>query len=73
VSAISFEKLATAAASVLNIWNRWDEEKGIDRPRKIALDGRDRIDILKRIAFKVKSRHVQEHRALTNCLDAKLC
>jgi hypothetical protein len=43
---------------------RWDEEKGIDRQRKTALDGRDRINILKRIAFKAGSRHVQESRAL---------
>ena len=42
---------------------RWDEEKGIDRHRKTALDGRDRIQILKRIAYKLKSRHVPESRA----------
>jgi len=43
---------------------RWDEEKGIDRQRKTALDGRDRIHILKRIAYKMRSRHTSEQRAL---------
>ena len=44
---------------------RWDEEKGIDREKKTPLDGRDRIQILKRIAFKMKSRHIPDGRALT--------
>src|SRR4029077_7801435 len=39
--------------------------KGVDRPLKTALDGRDRIQILKLIAYKSKSRHVPERRALT--------
>ena len=43
---------------------RWDEEKGIDRQSRTPLDGRDRIQILKRIAYKMKSRHVLEARAL---------
>jgi hypothetical protein len=44
---------------------RWDEEKGVDRPLKTALDGRDRIQILKLIAYRSKSRHVPERRALS--------
>lgn len=48
---------------------RWDEEKGIDRQRKTALDGRDRIHILKRIAYKMKSRHVPEYRALATAKE----
>lgn len=48
---------------------RWDEEKGIDRQRKTALDGRDRIHILKRIAYKTKSRHVPEYRAMATAKE----
>jgi len=43
---------------------RWDEEKGIDRERRTPLDGRDRIQVLKRIAYKFRSRHVPDARAL---------
>ena len=43
---------------------RWDEEKGIDRQRKTTLDGRDRIHILKRIAYKTRVRYVLDSRAL---------
>jgi hypothetical protein len=48
---------------------RWDEMKGIDRPQRTPLDGRDRIQILQRIAYKSKSRHVPESRALTTAKE----
>lgn len=48
---------------------RWDEEKGIDRQSRTPLDGRDRIQILKRMAYKTKSRHVTESRALTTAKE----
>jgi hypothetical protein len=62
VQSRSVIRLLERAIDVLTY--RWDEEKGIDRERRTALDGRDRIQILKRIAFKMKSRHVQDARAL---------
>jgi len=55
---------------------RWDEEKGVDRRSRTPLDGRDRIQILKRIAYKMKSRHVLEARAMsaaTEQLDLLHC
>jgi hypothetical protein len=63
VQSRSVIRLLERAIDVLTY--RWDEEKGIDRQRRTALDGRDRIQILKRIAYKMKSRHVPEGRALT--------
>src|SRR6185312_1822754 len=42
---------------------RWDEQKGIDRHAVTPLDGRDRIQVLKRIAYIAKSPHVPGHRA----------
>lgn len=42
---------------------RWDEEKTIDRQRSTPLDGQDRRQILKRIAYRARSPFVQQHRA----------
>jgi hypothetical protein len=42
---------------------RWDEQKGIDRHAVTPLDGKDRIQVLKRIAYIAKSSHVPQHRA----------
>lgn len=42
---------------------RWDEQKGIDRPAETPLDGKDRIQVLKRIAYVAKSPHVLKSRA----------
>jgi hypothetical protein len=41
----------------------WDMDKGIDRQRLTVLDGGDRIEILKRIAFAAKSPFLQSTRA----------
>ena len=42
---------------------RWDEQKGLDRHAITPLDGKDRIQVLKRIAYVAKSAHVPQHRA----------
>jgi hypothetical protein len=42
---------------------RWDEQKGIDRPAETPIDGKDRIQVLKRIAYVAKSPHVLKSRA----------
>ncbi|SPF46193.1 hypothetical protein SBA1_640001 [Candidatus Sulfotelmatobacter kueseliae] len=42
---------------------RWDEQKGLDRHAVTPLDGKDRIQVLKRIAYIAKSAHVPQHRA----------
>jgi len=42
---------------------RWDEDKGLDRHTATPLDGKDRIQVLKRIAYIAKSGHVPAHRA----------
>jgi hypothetical protein len=42
---------------------RWDEQKGLDRHTVTPLDGKDRIQVLKRIAYVVKSSHVPQHHA----------
>jgi len=42
---------------------QWDEQKIIDRQRTTALDGHDRIRILRQIAFKAKSPFVKRQRA----------
>jgi hypothetical protein len=42
---------------------RWDEQKGLDRHAVTPLDGKDRIQVLKRIAYVAKSPHVPQHRA----------
>ena len=42
---------------------RWDEQKGLDRHAVTPLDGKDRIQVLKRIAYVAKSAHVPQHRA----------
>ena len=42
---------------------RWDEQKGLDRPAVTPLDGKDRIQVLKRIAYIAKTSHVPQHRA----------
>jgi hypothetical protein len=62
VESRSVIRLLERAIDVLTY--RWDEEKGIDRQGKTRLDGRDRMQILKRIAFKLQSRLVQDARAL---------
>jgi hypothetical protein len=62
VQSRSVIRLLARAIDVLTY--RWDEAKGIDRPSRTPLDGRDRIQILKRIAYKMKSRVVAEPRAL---------
>jgi len=54
-------KLLDRALDVLSY--RWDEQKGIDRESKSPLDGDERIQILQRIAFDVKSTHVPDYRA----------
>jgi hypothetical protein len=59
-------KLLDRALNVLSY--RWDEHKGIDRESKTPLDGDERIQILQRIAFDVKSTHVPGYRA---CFLAK--
>jgi hypothetical protein len=61
VNSRSVIRLLERAIDVLTY--RWDEEKGIDRERRSPVDGRDRIQILKQIAYAMKSRHVPEHRA----------
>jgi hypothetical protein len=43
--------------------NQWDEQKYIDRQRSTALDGTDRLRILKNIAAKAKSPYVPLARA----------
>ena len=63
VQSRSVIRLLERAIDVLTY--RWDEEKGIDRQRRTSLDGRDRIQVLKRIAYKMRSRHVPEGRAFT--------
>jgi hypothetical protein len=62
VESRSVIRLLERAIDVLTY--RWDEEKGLDRKGRTPLDGRDRIQILKRIAYKMKSRHVPDARAL---------
>jgi len=42
---------------------RWDEQKGLDRDAVTPLDGKDRLQVLKRIAYVAKSSHVPQHRA----------
>lgn len=42
---------------------QWDEQKEIDRQRSTQLDGRDRVAILKNIAFNAKSPYVPRQRA----------
>jgi hypothetical protein len=42
---------------------RWDEQKGLNRHAVTPLDGKDRIQVLKRIAYVAKSAHVPQHRA----------
>jgi hypothetical protein len=41
---------------------QWDEQKNIDRQRSTPLDGRDRVTILKNIAFIAKSPYVLRQR-----------
>lgn len=48
---------------------RWDEEKGVDRQSRTPLDGRDRIQILMRVAYKTRSRHLTESRALATAKE----
>jgi hypothetical protein len=62
VQSRSVIRLLERAIDVLTY--RWDEEKGVDREHRTAVDGRDRIQILKRIAYKMKSRNVPTARAL---------
>lgn len=45
---------------------QWDEQKHIDRQATTPLDGQDRLQILKYIAFKAKSPSVQQQRAEEN-------
>lgn len=42
---------------------QWDEQKNIDRQQSTPLDGRDRVTILKNIAFTAKSPYVLRPRA----------
>jgi hypothetical protein len=42
---------------------RWDEQKGINRQQLTPLDGKDRLRVLKRIAFAAKSTHLSQQRA----------
>ena len=42
---------------------QWDEQKNIDRQQSTPLDGRDRVTILKNIAFTAKSPYVLRQRA----------
>jgi len=67
VQSRSVIRLLERAIDVLTY--RWDEEKGVDREARTPLDGRDRIQILKRIAYKTKSRHVTESRALATAKE----
>ena len=67
VQSRSVIRLVERAIDVLTY--RWDEEKGVDRRPRTPLDGRDRIQILKRIAYKTKSRHVTESRALATAKE----
>ncbi|MGD0906347.1 MAG: hypothetical protein ABSA96_02115, partial [Candidatus Acidiferrales bacterium] len=62
VESRSVIRLLERAIEVLTY--RWDEDKGVDRQRRTPLDGRDRIQVLKQIAYKIKSRNVPERRAL---------
>jgi hypothetical protein len=45
---------------------QWDEQKSIDRQRTTPLDGQDRLQILKYIAYKAKSPYVPQQRAEEN-------
>jgi hypothetical protein len=45
---------------------QWDDQKRIDRERSTPLDGRDRVTILKNIAFTAKSPYVLRQRAEEN-------
>jgi hypothetical protein len=63
VNSRSVIRLLERAIDVLTY--RWDEAKGIDRTPRTPLDGRDRIQVLRRIAYRGKSRHLSESRALT--------
>lgn len=56
-------RLIEHAINVLTF--RWDESKGVTRRSVTKLDGRDRITILKRLAFKLKSRHALNAQVLT--------
>lgn len=42
---------------------RWDEKKGISRECITSLDGKDRIKILRRVAYATKSPHLHRSRA----------
>jgi hypothetical protein len=53
-------RLLERALEVLSI--RWDDQRGIDRESHTPLDGRDRIQILKRIAYATKSPYLPETR-----------
>ncbi len=44
---------------------RWDEHKGLHRECDTQLDGRDRLQILRKIAFAAKSPHLPKFRAET--------
>ena len=52
---------------------RWDEQKGLDRHAVTPLDGKDRIQVLKRIAYVAKSAHVPHVRDQCDVkIDARL-
>jgi hypothetical protein len=58
--------------AILVLTFRWDYEKGVDRKPKTPLSGTERIQLLKQIAYTLKSRHVPEYRACStarNLLD----
>ena len=42
---------------------QWDEQKSIDRQQTTKLDGQDRLEILKNIAYRAKSPFVRQQRA----------
>jgi len=54
-------KLLEQAMDVLRY--RWDAEKGIQREALTPLDGKDRLQVLKRMAFAAKSPHLPRSRA----------
>jgi hypothetical protein len=56
-------KLLSSALNVLSF--RWDEQKGIRREEDIALDGEDRLQILRKIAHGAKTAFVPGLRAVT--------
>lgn len=54
-------KLLEQALDVLRY--RWDAEKGIKREKLTPLDGKDRLKVLKRMAYTAQSPHLQKSRA----------